>query len=90
MPPSHAIDLIDKADASSVIVIAVKGDADIAVWGGLMTAGAVANKHTAAALDGAVCDITELGRDYDFPVYADRRCPEPRLDGTRRLPPTFR
>jgi len=35
-----------------------------------MTAGAVANGHAGAVLDGAVRDLTEIRRDYDFPVYA--------------------
>ena len=33
-------------------------------------AGAVANGHAGAVLDGAVRDLTEIRRDYDFPVYA--------------------
>jgi len=75
LPPTHALDLIDEADAGSVIVIAIDGVADVAVWGGLMTAGAVANKHEAAVLDGAVRDIVEIRRDYDFPVYARAASP---------------
>jgi 4-hydroxy-4-methyl-2-oxoglutarate aldolase len=42
----------------------------VAVWGGLMTAGAVANRHVGAVLDGGVRDLTEIRRDFDFPVYA--------------------
>ena len=68
--PEHALDAIDEADAGSVIVISVSGEAEVAVWGGLMTAGAVANKHEAAILDGGVRDLVEIKRDYDFPVYA--------------------
>jgi 4-hydroxy-4-methyl-2-oxoglutarate aldolase len=70
VPPRHALDAIDESDAGSVMVIAINGEADVAVWGGLMTAGAVANKLEAAVLDGGVRDITEIRRDYDFPVYA--------------------
>ncbi|MEO6012505.1 MAG: RraA family protein [Devosia sp.] len=70
VPPSHAIDLIDEAPSGSVIVIAVQGEANVAVWGGLMTAGAVANRHEGAVLDGALRDIVEIRRDYDFPVFA--------------------
>ena len=40
-----------------------------------MTAGARANKHEAAVLDGAVRDITEIRRDYDFPVFARAASP---------------
>jgi regulator of RNase E activity RraA len=35
-----------------------------------MTAGAVANRHAGAVLDGGVRDLVEIRRDYDFPVYA--------------------
>lgn len=71
LPPQHALDLIDEAPKGSVIVIAIEGgQPDVAVWGGLMTAGAVANGHVGAVLDGAVRDLTEIRRDYGFPVYA--------------------
>ncbi|MDO5352637.1 MAG: RraA family protein [Succinatimonas sp.] len=71
VPPQHALDLIDSCEAGSVIVIS--GDAslqDVAVWGGLMTAGAVANKLEGAVLNGGMRDTCEIRRDYDFPVYA--------------------
>ena len=71
VPPQHALDLIDEAPTGSVIVISIAGgEPNVAVWGGLMTAGAVANGHAGAVLDGAVRDLTEIRRDYDFPVYA--------------------
>lgn len=71
VPPQHALDLIDEAPAGSVIVISIAGgEPEVAVWGGLMTAGAVANRHAGAVLDGGVRDLTEIRRDYDFPVYA--------------------
>lgn len=71
LPPQHALDLIDEAAAGSVIVIAIEGgEPDVAVWGGLMTAGAVANGHAGAVLAGGVRDLVEIRRDYDFPVYA--------------------
>ncbi|MEO8523156.1 MAG: RraA family protein [Caldimonas sp.] len=71
VPPQHALDLIDEAPKGSVIVIAIEGgQSDVAVWGGLMTAGAVANGHVGAVLDGGVRDLVEIRRDYDFPVYA--------------------
>ena len=59
LPPQHALDAIDASDAGSVIVISTNQCLDVAVWGGLMTAGAVANKLEAAVLDGAVRDITD-------------------------------
>ncbi|AEG92209.1 RraA family protein [Ramlibacter tataouinensis] len=71
LPPQHALDLIDEAPRGSVIVISVAGgEPDVAVWGGLMTAGAVANEHAGAILDGGVRDLSEIRRDYGFPVYA--------------------
>jgi 4-hydroxy-4-methyl-2-oxoglutarate aldolase len=71
VPPQHALDLIDEAPPGSVIVISVDGgEPDVSVWGGLMTAGAVANGHAGAVLDGGVRDLTEIRRDYGFPIYA--------------------
>jgi 4-hydroxy-4-methyl-2-oxoglutarate aldolase len=71
VPPQHALDLIDEAPRGSVIVISIMGgEPDVAVWGGLMTAGAVANGHAGAVLDGGVRDLVEIRRDYGFPVYA--------------------
>ena len=70
LPPEHALDAIDESDAGSVIVISTNGTTDVALWGGLMTAGAVANKHEGAVLDGGVRDLVEIKRDYDFPVYS--------------------
>jgi regulator of RNase E activity RraA len=71
VPPQHALDLIDEAPAGSVIVISIlDGEPEVAVWGGLMTAGAVANGHAGAVLDGGVRDLVEIRRDYGFPVYA--------------------
>lgn len=71
VPPQHALDLIDEAPAGSVIVISIAGgETEVAVWGGLMTAGAFANGHAGAILDGGVRDIPEIRRDYDFPVYS--------------------
>jgi regulator of RNase E activity RraA len=71
LPPQHALDLIDEAPQGSVIVISIAGgEPDVAVWGGLMTAGAVANGHAGAVLDGGVRDLVEIRRDYGFPVYA--------------------
>ncbi len=71
LPPQHALDLIDEAPEGSVIVISIEGgQPDVAVWGGLMTAGAVANNHAGAVLDGSVRDLVEIRRDYGFPVYA--------------------
>jgi len=70
LPPQHALDAIDESPEGSVIVIGVKGEPNVAVWGGIMTAGAVANGLAGAILDGGVRDIMEIRRDYDFSVFA--------------------
>lgn len=56
VPPQHALDAIDEAEAGSVIVISTNGTTDVAVWGGLMTAGAVAN-NMKRLFSMAVCAI---------------------------------
>ena len=71
LPPQHALDAIDESEEGSIIVISGdKALETVAVWGGLMTAGAVANKHEGAVLNGGMRDIAEIRRDYDFPVYS--------------------
>lgn len=70
LPPQHALDLIDESAEGSVVVISTGGEINLAVWGGLMTAGAFANKHAGAVLDGGVRDINEIRRDYDFPIFS--------------------
>ena len=74
VPPQHALDAIDESNPGSIIVISTNGTTDVAVWGGLMTAGAVANRHEGAVLDASVRDIAEIRRDYDFPVFARGCC----------------
>ncbi|GAA4873892.1 MULTISPECIES: RraA family protein [Saccharopolyspora] len=69
LPPEHALRAIDRSEPGSVICIDA-GSADVAVWGGLMTAGAVAKGLAGAVLDAAVRDVEEIRRDYGFPVYA--------------------
>jgi regulator of RNase E activity RraA len=75
VPPQHALDLIDATAPGSVMVIGIDGEADVAVWGGLMTAGAYARGFEGAILDGGVRDITEIRRDYDFPVFSRSASP---------------
>jgi 4-hydroxy-4-methyl-2-oxoglutarate aldolase len=75
VPPSHALELIDHSIPGSVIVIAIDGFRDVAVWGGLMTAGAVVNGLEGAVLDGGVRDVEEIERDFSFPVFARSICP---------------
>lgn len=69
-PPTHALELIDHCEPGSVIVISISGFRDVAIWGGIMTAGAVANGLEGAVLDGGVRDVEEIQRDYHFPVFS--------------------
>jgi regulator of RNase E activity RraA len=75
LPPKHALDAIDESTAGSVIVIAINGETHVAVWGGLMTAGAEVNGLAGAVLDGGVRDVAEIRRDSGFQVFARSVCP---------------
>ena len=70
LPPQHALDAIDESPEGSVIVIGIDGETDVAVWGGLMTAGAEVNKMAGAVLDGGGRDVIEIRRDSEFQVFA--------------------
>ena len=61
------------------MVIGIDGERDVAVWGGLMTAGAVANGLAGAVLDGGVRDVIEIRRDYGFPSTPAALCPGRRV-----------
>ena len=74
-PPQHALELIDSAAPGSVMVIAIQGDPNVAIWGGIMTAGSFARGLAGAVLDAGVRDIPEIRRDYDFPVISRSVCP---------------
>ena len=68
--PELAFDMIDQAPQGSVIVIGNGADANTAVWGELMNAGAVARGHEAVVTDGGTRDVALIRRDTDFPVFA--------------------
>lgn len=71
LPPEHALELIDTSEEGSIVVIGLDGkNKDVAVWGGLMTAGAVVNKLTGAVLDGSLRDVSEIKQDFNFPVFS--------------------
>lgn len=70
LPPRHAMEAIEHAEPGSVVVISVEDGADVAVWGGIMTAGAVTKGLVGAVLEAGVRDVTEIRRDFGFPVYA--------------------
>lgn len=71
VPPEHALQAIDGANEGDVIVIGLEDDErDVAIWGGLMTAGAVVNKLAGAVLDAGVRDVTEIKNDFGFQVFS--------------------
>ncbi|MEV1329328.1 RraA family protein [Micromonospora costi] len=69
-PPTYALRAIEESEPGSVICIAA-GGADVAVWGGLMAAGASVRGIGGAVLDACVRDVEEIRRDYpNLPIYA--------------------
>ncbi|MCA9987831.1 MAG: RraA family protein [Anaerolineales bacterium] len=68
--PELAFDMIDAAAPGAIICIASGANANVAVWGELMNAGAVARGLEAAVLDGGTRDVELIRRQTDFPVYA--------------------
>lgn len=69
--PLHAQEAIDTSPEGSIIVIGLSDHSpNVAVWGGLMTAGAVVNNIAGAVLDAGVRDVIEIRRDFGFPVFA--------------------
>lgn len=76
-PPTHIIDTLDGAEGGEVIVVSLKeNDLDCALWGGLMTAGAVVNGLEGAVLNCGVRDLTEIRRDYpDFEIFSQSVVP---------------
>lgn len=76
VPPTHALEAIDTASKGDVMVIDVGGETDVAVWGGLMTAGATANGLAGVILDAGVRDVEEISRDFGgFTVFARSTSP---------------
>lgn len=71
-PPEHALQAIDEAEAGSIIVIGMEDPEqarNVAQWGGLMTAGAVARGLGGAVLDAGTRDVMEI-RQAAFPVFS--------------------
>ncbi|MDQ7841022.1 MAG: RraA family protein [bacterium] len=70
--PEHALQAIDEAESGSIIVIGMEdpqGARNVAQWGGIMTAGAVARNLGGAALDAGVRDVEEI-RQAQFPAFS--------------------
>lgn len=85
LPPQHALDLIEEGAPGSVLCIGLHGDTDIALWGGIMSAGAFARGHVGALLEGGVRDVQEIRRDYDLPVFARHVSPGTSLGRTATI-----
>lgn len=71
-PPIHALEAIDEAPAGAIIVIGMEDPEraqDVAQWGGLMTAAAMARHLGGAVLDAGVRDVEEI-RQAGFPVFS--------------------
>lgn len=60
--------LISSAREGEVLVVDAGGVADIAVWGGVMTAEAIYRRLGGAVIDGAIRDVAEVRR-LGFPLY---------------------
>lgn len=75
VPPQHALEAIDSAEPGSVMVIDNDGEPNVAAWGGLMTAGAVARGLAGVVLDTGVRDVEEITRDFGFTVFARSTSP---------------
>ncbi|KAJ7188314.1 ribonuclease E inhibitor RraA/Dimethylmenaquinone methyltransferase [Mycena filopes] len=67
--PTLSEHFVDTAPAGSVIVIDVPHQAQNAVWGGLMTAGALARSAVGVVISGRCRDLAEH-RALGFPVFA--------------------
>ncbi|KAJ7462247.1 ribonuclease E inhibitor RraA/Dimethylmenaquinone methyltransferase [Mycena galericulata] len=67
--PKLSEHFVDTAPAGSVIVIDAPQQAQNAVWGGLMTAGAIARSAVGVVISGRCRDLAEH-RALEFPVFA--------------------
>ena len=60
---------LTKAWPGAVLIVDARAHEETAVWGGILTAGALARQISAVVIDGAVRDVAEL-RDSGVAVYA--------------------
>ncbi|KAG0174085.1 hypothetical protein DFQ28_009743 [Apophysomyces sp. BC1034] len=67
--PSPSDHFVDAATEGSVIVVSAPPDVKNAVWGGLMSARAMAKNVQGVVIDGRVRDLNEQ-RSMGFPVFA--------------------
>lgn len=67
-------EVVDEAKPGTVLVIATRGDAEIAIWGGNFANDAKAVGIVALVTDGAVRDVDDMAA-IGFPVHAQRFTP---------------
>jgi regulator of RNase E activity RraA len=80
-----AMKAIEAAQPGDVIVISSDGEANLSVWGGIMSTMAVRKGIAAVVTDGVVRDLVQT-RDAGFPVWATGNTPAaPTKDGPGQL-----
>jgi regulator of RNase E activity RraA len=80
-----AMKAIEAAQPGDVIVISSDGEANLSVWGGIMSTMAVHKGIAAVVTDGVVRDLVQT-RDVGFPVWATGNTPAaPTKDGPGQL-----
>ena len=68
----YAIGLLNPGE---ILVIDAGGYADVAVWGGIMTHGAVAMKAGGVVIDGAMRDVAEIA-EMGLPAFCAAHVPQ--------------
>ena len=72
--PNHLLEILDQAEAGSILVYVMQEGLEIAAMGNLMGTTAKVRGLAGAVIDGAVRDTTELKR-LGFPVWSRRISP---------------
>lgn len=65
---------VEATPPDSLVVVAADRDPDVALWGGLMSAGVLHRGGVGAVVDGGVRDLHQIAA-MDFPVFAAYRSP---------------
>jgi len=65
--------MIDAIPSHSIVVVAADADIDAALWGGLMSTGALRRGAVAAVVNGGVRDMEQIA-GLGFPVFGAYRC----------------
>ncbi len=65
--------MVDSIPANAIVVVAADADIGAALWGGLMSAGAMRRGARAAVVNGGVRDIEQI-EALRFPVFGEYTC----------------